>query len=95
MSLAGGLCGHPEFGSSVNHILTGPSHYCLPPLPPLLPESLIGIIQLLFRVSLNILETLAKGSFTNYVDKILLFFDHLPTCVDIFYGKNVDKKWTF
>ena len=36
-----------------------------------------------------------KGSFTNYVDKILAFFDHLPPCVDIFYGMNVDKKWTF
>ena len=22
-------------------------------------------------------------------------FDHLPPCVDIFYGMNVDKKWTF
>ena len=37
----------------------------------------------------------AKGLFTNYVDKILAFFDHLPPCVDIFYGMNVDKKWTF
>ena len=36
-----------------------------------------------------------KGSFTNYVDKILAFFDHLPPCVDIFYGITVDKKWTF
>ena len=36
-----------------------------------------------------------KGSFTNYVYKILAFFDHLPTCVDIFYGMIVDKKWTF
>ena len=63
-------------------------------------------------------------SFTNYVDKILSFFDHLPPysvlsikktgCltipnvliypvllidskkyVEIFYGINVDKKWTF
>ena len=24
-----------------------------------------------------------------------LFFDHLPPCVDIFYGMNVGKKWTF
>ena len=23
------------------------------------------------------------------------FFDHLPPCVDILYGMNVDKKWTF
>ena len=32
-----------------------------------------------------------KGMFTNYVDKILDFFDHLPPCVDIFYGMNVDN----
>ena len=38
---------------------------------------------------------LNKGSFTNYVDKILAFSDHLPPCVDIFYGMNVDKKWAF
>ena len=36
-----------------------------------------------------------KGVFTNYVDKILGFFDHLSPCIDIFYGGNVDKKWTF
>ena len=36
---------------------------------------------------------LLKGLFSNYVDKI--FFDHLPPCIDIFYGMNVDKKWTF
>ena len=36
-----------------------------------------------------------KGRFTNCVDKILAFFDHLPPCIDIFYGMNVDKKWTF
>ena len=34
----------------------------------------------------------AKGPFTNYVDKILVFFDHLPPCVDILYGINVDNK---
>ena len=33
-----------------------------------------------------------KGSFTNYVDKILAFCDHLPHCVDIFYGK-VKTLW--
>ena len=32
-----------------------------------------------------------KGAFTNYVDKFLAFFDHLPPCVDIFYLINVDK----
>ena len=39
-----------------------------------------------------------EGPFTNYVEKILAFFDHLPPCVDIFYGINVVKKsghfWT-
>ena len=34
-----------------------------------------------------------KGSFTNYDEKILAFFDHLPPCVDIFYGIKVGKKW--
>ena len=38
---------------------------------------------------------LYKGSFTNYIDKILAFFDHLPPCVDIFYGITIDKKWSF
>ena len=23
------------------------------------------------------------------------FFDHLPPCVDIFYGSNIDKNWPF
>ena len=45
--------------------------------------------------SSNILKSPTLGSFTNYVDKILAFFDHLPLCVDIFYRINVDKKWTF
>ena len=36
-----------------------------------------------------------KGAFTNYVDKFMTFFDHLPPYVDIFYGINVDKKRTF
>ena len=40
------------------------------------------------------LGNFGKGSFTNYVDKILAFFDHLPPCVDIFYGMNIDKNWT-
>ena len=35
------------------------------------------------------------GGFTNYVDKFLAFFDHLPPCVDIFYLINVDKNKTF
>ena len=40
-------------------------------------------------------EDQGKGSFTNYFDKILAFFDHLHPCVDIFYGMNVKKNWTF
>ena len=36
-----------------------------------------------------------KGSFTNYVDKILGFFDHLSPSVYIFYGINVYKKSIF
>ena len=36
-----------------------------------------------------------KGPFTSYIDKILTIFDHLPPCIDIFYGINVDRKWTF
>ena len=34
----------------------------------------------------------SKRSFTNYVDMISPFFDHLPPSVQIFYGINVDKK---
>ena len=36
--------------------------------------------------------TLIQRVFTNYVDKTLKFFDHLPPCIDIFYGMNIDKK---
>ena len=36
-----------------------------------------------------------KGSFTNYVKKILEFFDHLPPCVDNFYDINVDNINTY
>ena len=35
------------------------------------------------------------GLFTNYVDKFLVFFDHLPPSVDIFYPIMVDKKPKF
>ena len=40
-------------------------------------------------------KKLIKGLFTNYVDKILAFFDHLPTSIDIFYLMNVHEKLTF
>ena len=36
-----------------------------------------------------------KGTFTNYVDKFLAFFDHLSPFVDIFYLIMVDKKPKF
>ena len=39
-------------------------------------------------IFLNFMQQVHKGLFTNYVDKILAFFDHLPPCVDIFYGMN-------
>ena len=35
------------------------------------------------------------GSFKNHVDIILLFFDHLPTLVDIFYVLDMDKNGKF
>ena len=38
---------------------------------------------------------LQRGSFKNHVDIILLFFDHPPTSVDIFYVLNLDKKGNF
>ena len=47
------------------------------------------------NVIIDFTSNLFKGAFTNYVDKFLAFFDHLPPYVDIFYGMNVDKKWTF
>ena len=36
-----------------------------------------------------------KGSFTNYVDKILTIFDYLPTSTWTFFTLNVDKKKHF
>ena len=32
---------------------------------------------------------------TNYADKILYFLTTYPPRVNIFYGINVDKKWSF
>ena len=37
----------------------------------------------------------SKGPFTNYVDKFLSFFDHLPPCVDIFYLMKLTKSQHF
>ena len=53
------------------------------------------IYQNIYNLSYGELIYTCKGAFTNYIDKILAFFDHLPPCVDIFYGMNIDKKWTF
>ena len=55
------------------------------------------LIQLMRKIDLQFRPIFTKknrqlGAFTNYVDKILASFDHLPPCVDIFYGINVDKK---
>ena len=36
-----------------------------------------------------------RGSFTNYVDKVLTFFDHLTSSVDTFYLINIDEKLIF
>ena len=52
--------------------------------------SKLGEDPIEFRIKNMIKE--GKGSLTNYVDKSLAFFDHLPPCVNIFYGMNVDKK---
>ena len=30
--------------------------------------------------------------YTNYVDEILANFDHLLTCINVFYVMNIDKK---
>ena len=40
-------------------------------------------------------DTAGMGSFKNHVDIILLFSDHPPTLVDIFYALNVDKNGKF
>ena len=37
----------------------------------------------------------AWGSFNNYVDMILSFFDHLPTPTWTFITLNVDQNWHF
>ena len=39
-------------------------------------------------------DILTLGSLTNYVDKFVAFFDHLPLSVDIFYLVNVDINST-
>ena len=41
------------------------------------------------------LKLFSQGSFTNYVDKFLAFFDHIPPSVYIFYLMNVDKNQHF
>ena len=41
------------------------------------------------------LNYLLRSCSQTTLTRILGFFDHLPPCVYIFYGINVDKKWTF
>ena len=36
-----------------------------------------------------------KGPFNYHVDIILLFFDHPPTLMEIFYALNMDKSGKF
>ena len=36
-----------------------------------------------------------RGRSQTMLTRFWLFFDHLPPCVAIFYGMNVDKMWTF
>ena len=45
------------------------------------------------NVIIDFTSNLFKGAFTNYVDKFLAFFDHLPPYVDIFYPIFLDKKY--
>ena len=52
-------------------------------------------VNFVLQYSLLTSEFSDKGLFTNDVDNILAFFDHLKPCVDIFYGMNIEKKWTF
>ena len=71
--------------------------------PPLLipPEKNRNIQEkqkrdnLLNRVAMTLQYISGTGLFTNYVDKFLVFFDHLPPSVDIFYPIMVDKKPKF
>ena len=44
-------------------------------------------------VVFNNVDFRPKGSFTNYVDKFLTFFDHLPPFVYTFYLIKVDILW--
>ena len=55
----------------------------------------IDIFQRKCPISNEICLTEGKGPFNNHVDIILLFFDHPPTSVDIFYVLNVDKNGYF
>ena len=44
---------------------------------------------------LQILFERVNWAFTNYINKILDFFDHLLPCVYILCGMNIYTKWTF
>ena len=64
----------------------------MPPLP-MENSEFYGFSE--FWYSMEEVLGMGKRSFTNYVDNILAISDLLPPCVDIFYGMNVDKMWTF
>ena len=63
-----------------------------------LTQNVIIVIIIQYRLSsFNIIRSVAlifvdKGPLTNYVDKILAFFDRLPPCVDIFFGMNYERS---
>ena len=46
-------------------------------------------------MSMNNCDQIRLGAIHKLRWQDFSFFDHLPPCVDIFYGINVDKKWTF
>ena len=48
-----------------------------------------------YRQDLGLSSLTYNGPFTNYFGKISAFFDQLPTSVDIFYHRNVDKNQQF
>ena len=91
------LCS-PDSRTTMNRILVqGPFNYIL--------RQDIGVGKCPFSLTLftenDLTQVVQKshkhtqGVFTNSVDKIFAFFDHLPPCIDIFYGMNVRKKLTF
>ena len=44
---------------------------------------------------LSIIVFTSRGCSQTTLTRFWILFDHLPPCVDIFYGTNFDKKMTF